>query len=307
MKDPRQILDAFRTDVRSRNVYSDLLRQFDLEQPKKRRNRKKFQPLKNHNLTNSTAILSLCMITGLSAGMGTAFAEDEIAPEKPPLDQPPSEVKVDVKAPELKERTVERNPSGPPPELQAEKPAKTVPPKDDEPREKVNREAGPEAKQQESPKSERKEATQRETEKKQQPSKENIAREPQASHPRSKLEKPLEKAEPPVKEPLTEVQKNLHKPQEKLQAGAHISEPSKNVGEDKAVNTSRSGSAPPVVASSGSKTQAAGNESGNRPRTEPGGKLPETAGNDLDGVLAGSAAALLGTLYAVRRSRVEKP
>ena len=80
MKDPKQILESFRTDVQSRNLYSSLLRQFDLEYPNPRGNRRKPKPLAGKNVNQMAAALSVCLVTGLLAGVGTAFANSDLDP-----------------------------------------------------------------------------------------------------------------------------------------------------------------------------------------------------------------------------------
>ena len=108
MKDPKQILESFRTDVQSRNLYSSLLRQFDLEYPNPRGNRRKPKPLAGKNVNQMAAALSVCLVTGLSAGVGTAFANSDFGPGQHPLDEPPSKPDQKIEQPQSEGKELER-------------------------------------------------------------------------------------------------------------------------------------------------------------------------------------------------------
>jgi outer membrane biosynthesis protein TonB len=120
VKDSKKMLDSWRIDVRSGNIYSHLLRQFDLARSDCEPNRRKVK--KNHNIKSSAAILSLCFVTGLSVGVSSAFADNDIAPDVAPQEQPTQREKVDVKSPPSKyEQKVEQpSPEIVPQELQVE-------------------------------------------------------------------------------------------------------------------------------------------------------------------------------------------
>jgi hypothetical protein len=120
VKDSKKMLDSWRIDVRSGNIYSHLLRQFDLARSDCEPNRRKVK--KSQNIKSSAAILSLCFVTGLSVGVSSAFADNDIAPDVAPQEQPTQREKVDVKSPPTKyEQKVEQPlPEIVPPELQGE-------------------------------------------------------------------------------------------------------------------------------------------------------------------------------------------
>lgn len=135
MKDPKQILESFRTDVQSRNLYSSLLRQFDLEYPNPRGNRRKPKPLAGKNVNQMAAALSVCLVTGLSAGVGTAFANSDFGPGQHPLDEPPSKPDQKIEQPQSEGKELERKLSDQPVELE-NKIETPKPEKDHQPAEK---------------------------------------------------------------------------------------------------------------------------------------------------------------------------
>jgi hypothetical protein len=99
MKNIKKLFDSFfRGNIPSWNIYSHLLRQFDLDQAYHGSNRRS----KSGNMKSSLVILSLCLMTGLSIGVGSAFADNEWVPDTAPIDQPAHQEKVDVKAPSMK-------------------------------------------------------------------------------------------------------------------------------------------------------------------------------------------------------------
>lgn len=108
MKDPKQILESFRTDVHSQNIYSSLLRQFDLEYPNSKGNRRKPQKQLSKNMNQMAAALSVCLVTGLSAGVGSAFANSDIGPVQPPLDEAPSKANLNIEQPLQEGKELER-------------------------------------------------------------------------------------------------------------------------------------------------------------------------------------------------------
>ncbi|SEN55176.1 hypothetical protein [Lihuaxuella thermophila] len=315
MKDPRQIVDAFRTDVRSRNIYNDLLRQFDLERPNRRRNRRKFRPLGNQGLSN-TAIMSLCLVTGLAAGVGTASADDEFIPEQAPFDQPPSKVKIDEEKPAPNERKVERNLTrSPHRELEKKEPVRVPKSKDVPPAERADRTgelaSGHSGGKAEKPPSRKEETKQPAGEIKQEVKKERQqaaehkaeSRVPQRSSQRD-VQPEHSSVNENVKEAFKEVRKGTRTGK---RAGEDISEPSKNAGSQGLKQAPDSNPAHLAVSGAADKSQSVSHAQGTAiPKTEQGGKLPQTAGNDLNGVIVGSGAALLGALYALRRGKEKK-
>lgn len=78
-KDPKRVLESFRVE----------------EDPLLQHRPRKFRKQKNELVqVSNSAVLSLCLVTGLSSGAGSVFAEDE-AQNNVPLDEPPSTVKQD--------------------------------------------------------------------------------------------------------------------------------------------------------------------------------------------------------------------
>jgi hypothetical protein len=313
MKDPRQIVDAFRTDVRSRNIYNDLLRQFDLERPR-RRNRRKFRPLKNQNLSN-TAIMSLCLVTGLAAGVGTASADDEFVSDQAPIDLPASKVKIDGEKPEQSERKVERNlTDSPHRELEKKEPVRVPLLKDDTPGEHGAKpgefvSGGQPSRETEEQPSWKPQTKQPKSEKKPELKKERhqAAEHKTETHvPQKSKQREVQPEHSAVSENVKGAFKEVRKAAQK-RAGEDISEPSKNVGRQALKKTPDPNSTHLAVASAGAESQTVGRIHGTAlPKTEQGGTLPQTAGNDLNGVIAGSGMALLGALYALRRGKEKK-
>jgi LPXTG-motif cell wall-anchored protein len=76
-KDPKRVLESFRVE----------------EDPLLQHQPRKFRKQKNELVqVSNSAVLSLCLVTGLSSGAGSVFAEDK-AQTNVPLDEPPSTVK----------------------------------------------------------------------------------------------------------------------------------------------------------------------------------------------------------------------
>jgi hypothetical protein len=296
VKDPKQIVDSFRTDVRSRNIYSDLLRQFDLERPNRGRNRRKLRLLKNQSVRNSAAILSLCLVTGLSAGTGSAFADDEIAPNTAPLDQPASKAKVDVKQPTKHERKVERPlREAAPQELQVKKPDQKSMVEENKAGEKSsNDEMAPiDLVPKEEP-TQKASADRSKASKKEQSSSKS-----QASGVKNRSSQEMKSTQSTVKE--------QPKQRTKTTAGVGSATVKPETFSEAPKDQSSHQTEELLVASSGSNQATTQTTSqSNQPQTVNGGKLPDTAGNDLNGVLTGVGMALLGSLYALRRGRAKK-
>lgn len=82
----QQFMQRSKRDEKPSNIYSSLLKQFDLEAPNFGRNRRK-SPWFAH-----TTLLSLSILLGLTMGIGSAFASKEMVPSAAnPVDQPPSQ------------------------------------------------------------------------------------------------------------------------------------------------------------------------------------------------------------------------
>jgi hypothetical protein len=242
VKDAKKMLDCWRIDVRAENIYSHLLRQFDLERSDREPNRRKSK--KSQNIKGSAAVLSLCFVTGLSVGVSSAFADNEIVPDVAPQEQPTHREKVDVKLPPTKyEQKVEQPlPEIVPQELpggQREKDGKV--------------EADP---VEEKAKMEKAESTPNEV----------------MEHPKSGQEE----------------RSWLHP-----QVNTGKKHPAREVKPTGSIVESR-------------QKQSRSTSSPIHPQTVNGGMLPRTGGNDLNRVLTGVGITLLGSMYALQRSRTKK-
>ncbi|AUS07865.1 hypothetical protein C1X05_02835 [Laceyella sacchari] len=295
MKDPKQILDSWRTDVHSRNIYSNLLRQFDLEYPNQKGNRRRPKSFAARNPNHTAAALSLCLVTGLTMGVGSAFAENEVGPDtNQPVDLPPSKASVtqEQPAPERKnvglERRIEdRRPQEveipKKPQVQQHQPDEVkstspeLPPSEEKPREVVAE----------------KEKSQPTSESEQPARKDQITNNHLSSHHSPKLNQ-SEQTMKPQKESKQHPSTNQH-----------IEEPVRVVEGEVSLEAFSTEKKDAGTKQDAIKTTA-DTRSTELPKTMDGGQLPNTAGNDLNGVLIGGATALIGSLYAFRRSRVKR-
>lgn len=307
MRDPKQILDSFRTDVSSRNMYTDLLRQFDLDEPNHRKPNRKRSSLSRSPLKGTAAVLSLCLVTGLTAGIGTASAESEVVPDHVPVDQPVQKPKIKIEQPKKDLRREE------------------APPLEQSPRENLTNNP----KVVEKPKVEK--VQEREKEKKkiepvlvEKPKETTQSIEPQtpnspikSDHPKSP--QPVEQAPVDVTVPK-EASSSVPREQTKTNIPSYTvkestikdsitkestTKDSKASPVHKSVSSKNDSSTPLLVAEAGKKVSPEVNKQG-EPKTVEGGELPKTAGDDLNGVLIGSGMALLGSLYALRRRKEKR-
>lgn len=191
-------------------------------------------------------ILSLCLISGLSVGVGTAFANDVQPPNKFRSLEPAANVNVEEEL--------------------------DLPPKDPdiEKAEKVTNQKAPS------------DDTQNNSQKSENPS------------------------ETKNSSPSTEAT-NTPSPSSEQKVAEVTS--TKQDGEKKALTTSQ-----PANQTTSTKPTEDNKSSGgdpapppppppNKPVTEKGGKLPDTAGRDLEGVLFGGLIAIIGTLYILLKGR----
>lgn len=297
MKDPKQILESFRTDVHSQNIYSSLLRQFDLEYPNSKGNRRKPQKQLGKNMNQMAAALSVCLVTGLSAGVGSAFANSDIGPVQPPLDEAPSKASSNIEQPQQEGKELERKLSEHPTDLEKKEEAES---RTDEQQQKNQKQT--EAKDfppiqnipQEIEKITIQEQHKNETENKQEDEKkpaENIPAEAESGH-----RKELRESTPPETKQGIQGSKESELTDDK----APVEEKQFS---SKSVNQG-------VASADTNKETAPKEEQDNKtqqkiPQTVQGGALPDTAGNDLNGVLLGGAVALLGSVYTLRKNKVE--
>lgn len=285
MKDPKQILDSWRTDIQSPNLYSDLLRQFDLEYPNRRGNRRKRKLAALRKTNHTAAALSLCLVTGLTMGVGSAFANNELEPDlNQPVDLPPSKAAI-IQEPQGKEeketgleRSIEEHrpqeielpkaeeqPPAQPHEVKPNTPE--LPPSEEKPREVVADKEKPQPKQDSHQETDHHLPANGET---------------SNSHHAPKKESPV----------APEGQQS----QELVRTGEE------GVSLEAFSTERKEGNQTVYSKQSESQTQT-GNDKRELPQTVEGGPLPHTAGNELNGVLLGSATALMGLLYTLRRGR----
>ena len=312
MKDPKQILESFRTDVQSRNLYSSLLRQFDLEYPNPRGNRRKPKPLAGKNVNQMAAALSVCLVTGLSAGVGTAFANSDFGPGQHPLDEPPSKLDRKIEQPQFEGKELERNLSDQPVELE-NKQETPKPEKDHQPTEKefpsmkeIPEDIGKAVIPSDSPKVKEKEAVssdkpsdmENSSSDEKRPPVSNLQEVPKASaQPESRQQEEVKPSDVRKESPVAnQVVSEVTKPKESIEEKQYSPKAAN------AENKENAGSETKQLAAAGDEEQ---NQKQNRPQTEEGGVLPDTAGNDLNGVLLGSALSMLGSVYVLRRNKVE--
>ncbi|MGA8943525.1 MAG: hypothetical protein WB502_12560 [Thermoactinomyces sp.] len=294
MKDPRQILESFRTDVHSQNIYSSLLRQFDLEYPNSRGNRRKPQKSLGKNMNQMAAALSVCLVTGLTAGVGSAFANNEIGPVQPPLDEAPSKANQKIEQLQTHGKELERQLSEHPVDLEK----------------KERAESGTE---------EQLQKDQQQTEAKEIPPIQNFPQD---------IEKITIQEQHETEKKSAQTEEN--KPVEKFHAGEEsghrkelnaqqqeesVQEKSKEfeVTKDRVAAAEKEVSpktANPVESSADANETAKANDRQDSntqqvPQTVQGGALPDTAGDDLNGVLLGGTVALLGSVYTLRKNKAE--
>ena len=312
MKDPKQILESFRTDVQSQNLYSSLLRQFDLEYPNSRGNRRKPKPLAGKNVNQVAAALSVCLVTGLSAGVGSAFANSDFGPANHPLDEPPSKMDQKIEHPQSEEKDLERNLPDRPAELEKqEEPPK--PEKDHQPVEKefpsmkeIPEDTGKAIIHPEPQKPEEKEARssneravmENSSTDGNRPQHPNLQEEPEQSAPKeSQQQEEVNRASDQNASRIeNHTDSELTKQKEPVEEKQYS---------PKAVNAENKTETDSVKKDAEAAVVQEQNKKQNIPQTEEGGVLPDTAGNDLNGVLLGSAVSLLGSVYVLRKNKAD--
>ncbi|TCS96963.1 hypothetical protein [Hazenella coriacea] len=302
MRDPKQILDSFRTDVSSRNMYTDLLRQFDLEEPNHGKPNRKKSSLSRSPMKGTAAVLSLCLVTGLTAGIGTASAESEIAPDHAPIDQPVQKPKVEVEQPKHDIQRGETPPSDQSPrEDFSNKPKEVEKPKVEKAQVKENSEPIPTEKPKETTQSTHSPSSSTPMESDHSKSPQAVEQTPNHVTPPNEASSNASQGQTkaniqyqPNKEQKEQVGNHSSQLTEKA-SGIHKSEPSKNVSSQDSL----------LVAESNKQAKPEENKK-EQPKTVEGGELPKTAGNDLNGVLMGSGMALLGSIYAFRRGKAKR-
>ncbi|MBD1370831.1 LPXTG cell wall anchor domain-containing protein [Hazenella sp. IB182357] len=283
--------------IRTRgSSYRDLLRQFDLEEnDPNRRNRRKKQFIRPARLSNAAATVSLCLATGMSIGIGTAFADKEVVPSEKPLDEAPAKIKVEEQQVESVEREVERSISETKPSEGSDKKIKEEP------------------------------TTQQVKEKpvEQTQSKpiEEIPKQENTAKPEASSTETGNTAKPETSSTETG---NTAKPETSSTETGNTAKPetsSTETGNTAKPETSSTGTGSTAQTGQSDKNDGASATNPSTPtesstadepnsdhdiQTVDGGELPDTAGNDMNGVLIGGVSALIGGAYFLRQRKVEK-
>lgn len=249
-----------RNGVRVDNTYSNLLRQFDLSGSSTKVGSK--APLFRRLTARPSSILYICLILGLSIGIGSAFADREIFPSsQKPLDQP-AEHKINSQPQSKPVMKKEIIPQDQKQELVVDK---------------ANRLA-------EEQKSKVADVKQQETNK-------------------SAVEK--QEASKEANSPLTKSSSSVEKSAPSIEKGKATNESSGAAATTESLNSSTSTeseekSTPSVTEKSPSTTPAI-SSSTDTYKTETGGKLPATAGNNVNYGFFGLLCALMGVLLHKRK------
>lgn len=281
-KDPKRVLESLRIEE---------------EDPLLHHRPRKFRKRKNElSQVSNTAILSLCLVTGLSSGVGSAFANslDGNSQNKAPLDEPPSKVEQDenVELPQMKVPQTKSNeviPNNPPLDEPASEITKQKPDNSENQHKHIEKGSSETSEQQtkettdlkqNKEQNKQKEETKQETnqESKQQKAPDNEQKEKHVETEKSKQsdsssnEQPQAKEKPVTPSVSTNEEKNGSQVQKKIEEEA------------------------------GNKVNKTEQSDVLLPYTEEGGELPQTAGNDLNEAALGAGIALAGALL-LRRKR----
>ncbi|MBS7529770.1 LPXTG cell wall anchor domain-containing protein [Hazenella sp. IB182353] len=322
--------------IRTRgSSYRDLLRQFDLEEnDPNRRNRRKKQFIRPARLSNAAATVSLCLATGMSIGIGTAFADKEVVPSEKPLDEAPAKIKVEEQQVESVEREVERSISETKPsegsdkkikeepttQQVKEKPVEQTQSKPIEEIPKQENTAKPEASSTETGNTAKPEASSTETG--------NTAKPETSSTETGNTAKPeassTETGNTAKPETSSTETGNTAKPETSSTETGNTAKPetsSTETGNTAKPETSSTGTGNTAQTGQSDKNDGASATNPSTPtesstadepnsdhdiQTVDGGELPDTAGNDMNGVLIGGVSALIGGAYFLRQRKVEK-
>jgi hypothetical protein len=255
--DPKQILESLRIDE---------------EDPLLHHRPRKFRKPKNEwSQASNATILSLCLVTGLSTGVGSALASslEDQSTNHLPLDVPPSKVQLNtnVELPRVKVPQTESNelaPNKPP----LDEPATNV---IKQPKHNDNVQTG--------------KAHIKDIKK----SKESInhSKETNKNHSTTSDQK-LTKQQEIAKVPSVHQESKQIQEKKETQARQHQTTSTVNMKQEQKHKETQVGIPSKEVISL-------------KPKTENGGVLPDTAGNDLNDVVLGAGVALVGSLLLKRK------
>lgn len=274
-KDPRDVLQSFEVDDN----------ECILEYKPKNKKAKRMGPTQLSN----TAILSLCLMTGLSAGVGSAYigsvnaeTKVEVPVEAPVVDEPITKPDVNVQQ-QLEPKVNQEVIPNLPPLDQPVSSGKSL---------EMHASGVKEEKQ------EKRERAEKKVQRQSQVMNHYSTGQAFAKHNEKNYNSPSTasvKQKGNVKSvKQKENVKTVHAAQSKHHSPDHDSSPRKPVSLHK-----------PVKADQSQQTQFVTSPK-LKPKTVQGGQLPVTAGNDLNGALLGGAAAALGALYYGMRRKAEQ-
>jgi len=278
-KDPKRVLESLRIEE---------------EDPLLHHRPRKFRKRKNElSQVSNTAILSLCLVTGLSSGVGSAFANslDGNSQNKAPLDEPPSKVEQDknVEQPQMKVPQTKSNeiiPSNPPLDEPASEITKQQPDNSENKHkhiEKGKSETSEQQKKEAAESKQNKEQSKSIEESKNDSKQETIPKNEQST-------KPVENNKSKQSHSST----NKHSQAKEKSAAPPVSTSEENTTHQEQKKETEETTNNEVTKTEQSDVLL--------PQTEEGGELPQTAGNDLNQVALGAGVALAGALL-LRRKR----
>jgi hypothetical protein len=274
-KDPKRVLESFRVEE---------------EDPLLHHRPRKFRKRKNElSQVSNTAILSLCLVTGLTSSVGSAFANslDDQENHKAPLDEPPSKVELENKAPLQQQETPQNKsdeiiPTNPPLDEPASDVNKQQPENSKNKQKHIEEGSSETSKQKETKVSEKEKVPQKAEEKTNSDEKSSTSNKKESNKTPSAEQKPVTKDS---SKPKQKEEKSAIPPTNEKEAKTNVIKEQK---EEKQENT-------PAENTPTSQNDVI------LPVTEEGGELPETAGDDLNQVALGAGMALAGALLLKRK------
>ncbi|RAL27038.1 hypothetical protein [Thermoflavimicrobium daqui] len=266
-----------------KSKYESLDTSVELSRTRSRRQMKR----KARKRFSHTAVLALCLVSGLTIGVGSAFASDDKPPDKFPSLQPAANVKLEEEL--------------------------NLPPKDPE----VNSSTKNVEQKKMDSKKEKESNTYTTNEKnedydkiKEKPKNSSDGVNNSSTMPDSAKKEPQVVAKQKEKEQVNRANATEKKAANSVNEKNQQTAGSRN-GTKKAVTTN-----PPSKTPASDQQAYAKNGSDSsttkptipskKPTTEKGGKLPDTAGRDLEGVIFGAFVALLGSLYILFKDKGRK-
>lgn len=266
-RDPKLILESFRIEE------DDPLLE-PVSRPVRQPIRKKSTDV---NQMSQAAVLSLCLITGLSAGVGSAFAKGDLSPEDSQVDQvpwqadQPQQVKLKPNLPPVDQKKSKSHSNQK--NINEDQPMDAVPFQPIQPKEPSNKSTKTPTQPDPTPKNV--DQVDRVTDKT------KVVDQAPAAH---KNFSSVKKQEPTKTKPMNPIT------QKKYASATKGGSPST---ETSTPSTSSKLTPDPKAPSTDSIM----------PKTEAGGVLPKTAGTDLEGVVLGSASAMLAAWYLMRKKK----